>query len=138
MPLEYVKRYSREMVRSRPEAWFVFGDNMERRGRGGQAAACRDEPNTIGIPTKWFPHTGEQAYFSDADFDLVEPHICGAVAQIRAHLMAGHTVVLPEDGIGTGLARLGEKAPAIATHLQELMDGLSEFAKEIDDGMATD
>lgn len=133
MPLETVKRYTLELVQSRPEAWFVFGDNMAREGRGGQAAACRDQPNTIGIPTKWLPKTTPTAYLSNADFWVVQRLIFGAVVQIRAHLLAGHTVVFPEDGIGTGLAQLEKRAPIIWDYLQGSLEGVKEFARKLEE-----
>ena len=58
---------TRALVRSKPGTIFVFGDNMEGRGYGGQAAAMRGEPNAIGVPTKWRPQRDERAYFRDED-----------------------------------------------------------------------
>ena len=42
----------------------LFGDNLLRRGKGGQAV-IRDAPNAFGIPTKRSPGRREQDYFSD-------------------------------------------------------------------------
>ena len=46
---------------------FVFGDNMERCGFGGQAAAMRGEPNAVGVPTKWAPGSAPADFFCDDD-----------------------------------------------------------------------
>lgn len=46
----------------------LFGDNLERRGFGGQAASMRGEPNAIGIPTKKSPTYKDEAFFSDDEF----------------------------------------------------------------------
>ena len=37
MPIETVHRYTRAEIRSRPDALYVFGDNLAGRGFGGQA-----------------------------------------------------------------------------------------------------
>jgi len=38
MPIEYRKLITRPMLQQAPETLFVFGDNMLRKGLGGQAA----------------------------------------------------------------------------------------------------
>lgn len=119
MPVETVKRYTRENLRARPETLFVFGDNMARLGHGGQARACRGEPNAVGIPTKWRPATDHAAFFSNDDIDKVKPEIDRAFARLSAHLQAGGTVVIPEDGVGTGLARLPDAAPVIYRYITQ-------------------
>ncbi|KKL05458.1 hypothetical protein LCGC14_2605850, partial [marine sediment metagenome] len=53
--IEYRDHITRQMLRDEPDTLFVFGDNMQRRGLGGQAFAMRGEPNAVGIPTKIFP-----------------------------------------------------------------------------------
>jgi hypothetical protein len=42
---------TRKDLRRRPDIIFLFRDNLEQRGFGGQAKAMRGEPNAIGIPT---------------------------------------------------------------------------------------
>ena len=109
-------RITRTMLREQPGALFAFGDNMQRQGFGGQAAAMRGEPNAVGIPTKWRPHTGPDAFFRDADWD--RPEVRGAInaafSQLAAAIRAGHTVAIPADGLGTGRAELATRAPRIA------------------------
>ena len=46
----YEPYYSKEALRAEPEALFIFGDNCECYGRGGQAV-IRYEPNAVGIAT---------------------------------------------------------------------------------------
>jgi hypothetical protein len=48
---------------------FVFGDNEEREGRGGQAKEMRGEDNAVGIRTKRHPSTGKTAYWTDETYD---------------------------------------------------------------------
>lgn len=50
--IERMRHISRAYVRANRDKLFLFGDNLERRGFGGQAAAMRAEPNAVGIPTK--------------------------------------------------------------------------------------
>jgi hypothetical protein len=101
---------TREMVRADRNTIFVFGDNMVRRGLGGQAQEMRGEPNTIGVPTKWTPHREMRAYFTDKDFPRVMDDIQAAFDLMAEALHAGRNVVIPADGLGTGLADLTRRA----------------------------
>jgi len=121
-------RITRTMVRTNRDTLYVFGDNMQRTGRGGQAREMRGEPNTIGVPTKWGPGRREADYFSDADAD--NPHvrdaILGAFAQIRHTLHLGRNVVIPADGLGTGLAELPVRAPRLHALIEAGIAGLGD------------
>jgi len=119
-----VERFSVADVQSKPDTLFAFGDNMEREGKGGQAA-IRDEKNAVGIPTKWRPSRDEDAYFTDADFSRVRKEIDAAVARLEGHLRVGGAVVLPKDGIGTGLADLPNRAPKIYKYVTKKLSALS-------------
>lgn len=117
--IRIVKLYTREMARSLPDSLFVFGDNMARQGFGGQAAALRGEPNARGIPTKWRPSNADDAFFLDSDLaGEVQSQIDAVFDELARHLREGREVVWPEDGVGTGLARLEEKAPQIYRYIQ--------------------
>lgn len=118
MPIEFVKRYSREEIRANRRKIYIFGDNMQQRGLGGQAGAARFEPNTIGVPTKWRPGRGRADYFSDADLFEVMPSITHSFRRMRDILRAGETIVWPEDGVGSGRAELKQRAPMIAEFIQ--------------------
>lgn len=107
---------TRTYVRATPDARFVFGDNSIRDGYGGQAASMRDEPNAIGIATKWFPGGGAEQFFADDDaaaLKLVDDDIDVVVAA----LIEGRTVYLPRDGLGTGLSELPTRAPKLHQHI---------------------
>jgi hypothetical protein len=54
-----------------------------------------------------------------------------AIARLRAELIAGDDVWWPRDGIGTGLAELGTRAPQIAAHLEGARSALFELAREV-------
>lgn len=108
MPVRYVKWITRDMLRAAPQTTFVFGDNMSRVGLGGQAAEMRGEPNAIGIATLYRP--GQFYRAGDPAALAVVAHDLGKVARVLA---AGDEVIVPLDGLGTGLARLPEHSPAL-------------------------
>lgn len=106
---------TRAMVRADPDTIYVFGDNMIGKGFGGQAREMRGEPNAVGVPTKWRPAMDEGSYFTDADLDNRDVYdtISRAFLRMDQALEAGRNVVIPSDGLGTGLAQLSTRAPAI-------------------------
>lgn len=108
MPVRYVKWFVREELRAKREARFVFGDNMRRVGYGGQAAACRDEPNAIGVATLYAP--GD--YYQPGD-PVALHAVLGDLKTVGKALVDGRTVYAPVDGLGTGLARLPEHSPEL-------------------------
>ncbi|WP_454877246.1 DUF7831 domain-containing protein [Sphingomonas cannabina] len=112
-----VQYYSRASIRANPTALYVFGDNMAGTGLGGQAKECRGEPNVVGIPTKWRPTMEESAFFRDGDLEAVKPHIQEAFRKLSRHLAQGGMIIWPRYGVGTGLADLPRRAPAIAAFI---------------------
>ena len=94
---------------------FLFGDNLMRKGKGGQAV-IRDEPNAVGIPTKNAPSRNDSAYFSDDNYEDNIRHISNAFISIPHYA----TVVMPKNGLGTGLAKLKEKAPRTFAYLDDI------------------
>ena len=121
MPIKLQKWITRRDLRANPHTLYVFGDNLLRKGYGGQAAAMRGEPNAVGIPTKASP----SVYASDAmalgflgrwfeEFENLEYFL----------KVGGGTVVWPEDGIGTGLADMKTHAPVLWETLELLRRNL--------------
>lgn len=120
MPVLRQKWVTREDLKSNRDRLYVFGDNMVRTGRGGQAAAMRGEPNSFGIPTKWHPNNFPSAFFKEDQFTpdgILWWTLEGAFTHLTEVLSDGHTVVIPTDGLGTGLSRLPEFAPTIASYI---------------------
>lgn len=115
--IEYRKFITRDMLRKEPEKLFVFGDNLERRGMGGQAREMRGEPNAVGIPTKKKPKNTSDAYFNDED---IIDWITSSIDDILRLMTHEGVIVWPRDGIGTGLAKLEEKAPIILERIKTL------------------
>ena len=69
----------------------------------------RGEPNPIGVVTKWTPNMQPGSFFDNtlACRELVEQDL----RLVQQALDADRTVVVPTDGIGTGLSRLPNVAP---------------------------
>ena len=106
---ETVKMYSVADVQANPDKIYIFGDNTEGWGKGGQAI-IRDEPNAFGIATK----DSHRDFMSDDNFEANKARIDADIAAIKAD---GRPIVFPEDGIGTGRADLKNKAPQTYEYL---------------------
>jgi hypothetical protein len=123
-----IAHITRAMVRADPDTLYVFGDNMGRRGSGGQAKEMRGEPNAVGVPTKWAPHSRPDAYFTDAD--LLNRDVWHAIRtafdEMRGALANGRDVVVPADGIGTGLAQLPTRAPRMHSMIEAAIASLEQ------------
>ena len=122
MPVRFAEWFKREDLRASPDQLFVFGDNFAGIGFGGQAKECRGEPNAVGIATKRSP----SRFLSDVDLAAWFKHNADAMDRIDKHGEAGGVIVLPLGGLGTGLAKLKEKAPRIYRELDSYLK-LLEF-----------
>ncbi len=98
------------LCRANPNVVYLFGDNNARYGKKGQAE-IRDEPNALGIRTKWLPKETPEAYFSDDQYDAVCEIVDADLNVVEELLRRGTTVVMPEAGLGTGLAEFNIRAP---------------------------
>lgn len=125
MPLIYQTNIVRADLKANRNVLYVFGDNMDERGLGGQAAEMRGEPNAVGIPTKHAPNMSDDAFFSDADFDRVIPVIDAKIRKLESWLLSGGVVIMSAAGIGTDRAKLAEKAPAIFNYIRKEFHRLS-------------
>ena len=125
MPIRYQKIIRRQDLRDNPRDWYVFGDNVLETGLAGQAKEMRGEPNAIGVATKWFPGRRPRDYFADdqASRSAVEEDL----ERVEAYLRRGDTVVVPADGIGTGLAELPKRAPKLHAFIQDWFKKRSRF-----------
>ena len=121
-----MKWITRSFVREHRDHIFLFGDNLARRGFGGQAAQMRAEPNAIGIPTKKLPSNTEEAFFTDAEFEQNKAAIDRAFESLsRMSSAVEQVVVMPADGLGTGRAQLESRAPLTFSYLQKCLRNLS-------------
>ena len=116
MPLKFVEHYTRKEIQSHPDWLYVFGDNFERKGLGGQAGQARGEPNAVGIATKVRPSRDKDAYLTDQNYDEWEAFNAWDYARLDGHLREGGVVVWPTQ-IGMGRAELPARAGKIYTQL---------------------
>lgn len=125
MKIEKMKWITREIVRANPYKVFLFGDNLQRFGLGGQAKQMRGEPNAVGVAVKRMPNVDTRSYFNDAELedncDIIANDILRAIDM--AHALSG-VIVIPVDGIGTGLAELDKRAPRTFDYLQTKLSEL--------------
>jgi len=119
--VERISYITRDYIRQNPDKLFLFGDNLQRRGLGGQAREMRGEPNTIGIPTKKRPARTAESYFTDDEFADNKAAIDQAFREVYQKLSEsdGQTVlVIPSAGLGTGRAELQQRAPRTFAYLE--------------------
>ena len=132
MPLIYQHRIYRVDLRNNPDVLYLFGDNEARRGRGGQASECRDEPNAVGVATKRLPSRTQNAYWADADFDRCAAIVDQDLGRAFSHVRRGGIVVCPSDGLGTDRAELPDRAPRIFDHIRARIKELKTAARNQD------
>ena len=120
--IEYKKSITREYVRKNPHKTFLFGDNVMGEGLGGQAKEMRGEPNAVGIPTKKKPSMSDDSFFTDDE--IILNTICIDLAFKQVYKLANKIIVIPEDGLGTGLAQLPKRAPKTYAYLQNILETL--------------
>lgn len=104
-------------VISNPEKIFIFGDNDQRAGKGGQAI-IRDQPNTFGIRTKKYPSNDPDSFYTDDEFAENCRKIREDILSIRQRFF-DKTIVLSSGGYGTGLSKLPQMAPVTFQFLNE-------------------
>ena len=121
----YQYRVAHADLVANPNLVYVFGDNVARYGYAGQAAACRNKHNSHGIATLWEPGK----YFDDRDYLKITAILVKDIDNLAERKA---NIVFPLDGIGTGLARMEEEAPAC----YDFMCGYLELKLEIVNNMS--
>jgi hypothetical protein len=101
------KMIFRSDLRNNPNCYYVFGDNDQRVGLGGQAAEMRSEPNAVGIRTLKAPGV---PYTDVGTFENTKK-ITEDFSYVYRYYKLGFTIILPTDGVGTDLAMMKENAP---------------------------
>jgi len=130
MKIEYCDYVTRSMVQNNRHKLFLFGDNLARKGYGGQAKNMRGEPNSAGIPTKKYPGLDTTFhFFTDRELEYNCRAIDKALSDIRSRIsMFGYgVIVIPKAGIGTGLARMQDFCPITFTYLQERLKEIEKW-----------
>ena len=120
------KFISRQNLKDNPDTLYIFGDNDSRVGSGGQAREMRGEPNAVGIRTKKAPKTNAIVYYNDNELFENIIKISEDFIKVYEHLLDGKIVIIPSDGIGTGLAKLEENAPNTLKYIDNIITVLIE------------
>lgn len=128
MRIIYQSWIKREDLQANHDIAYLFGDNVLQYGMGGQAKEMRGERNAFGIPTKWEPTNRDEAFFTDDQFYTIMPHIVKAFREaIDFAGNNGHIIIIPRDGLGTGLAELPTRAPNVYEYIQNWIDGIKQY-----------
>ena len=109
------KLYTKGLCHKYPDFIFVFGDNVYRSGKGGQAV-IREMENSVGIRTKRAPTTFVHSYFYDKDFDSFKHYIDNDFDNLES-LLHEHPLVFSSQGYGNGLAEMHIRAPTCYKYL---------------------
>ena len=110
------KRFSIEQCRTNPTTLFVFGDNLERYGEGGQAI-IRRQTNAIGLVTKKKPGGTKDSYFSDIEYEQNIKIIEEDIERIKEYVKNYKTICFAQFGLGTGLSDMPRKCPKTFCYL---------------------
>lgn len=126
----YQSRIVREDLRSNPTVLYVFGDNLARSGMGGQAGEMRGMPNAVGVATKKAPGNRDGDFFTDDEY---QENISWMRGDFDRAWNAAHDrcriVVIPMDGIGTGLSAMPTKCPRTFAWMCGLRLGLGGLSE---------
>lgn len=130
MPVLTQCRIHRADLRANRSVLYLFGDNALRRGMGGQALEARGEPNAVGVRTKYAPSMAPASFFRDDDAAVAAQ--CAMIdedlAPVFEHVRACGIVVVPVDGLGTGLAQLDVRSPRTRAYLDDALGRLRDAA----------
>ncbi len=135
-------RIYRVDIQANPHLLYLFGDNLDRQGMGGQAGEMRGEPNSFGIATKRsISHSFPDDYFHDHEddvIDIINKEFISLYSKMFEYRSSGfgmsdnvkdvyQGIVIPSEGLGTGLSRMPELAPKALAHLDAKLDELGEL-----------
>lgn len=111
---------SEENCKTNPNYLYIFGDNTQREGKGGQAI-IRDCENSMGIATK----SSIEIFFSDDNMNNNIDIIGKDIDAIKEAAGKYEMIVFPENGLGTGRANMQLHCPKTFLVLSALL--LEEF-----------
>lgn len=123
----YQKYITRHDLKANPWCYYVFGDNLERRGFGGQAREMRGEPNAVGIATKRRPGNDPEDFFADGNNDDYNAMADDIRNVFSLYYDMRVTIVLPLDGIGTGLSEMPKRCPKLYRALVESFSNIEGY-----------
>lgn len=101
MPAKYQNIIiTEEILNKEPNSYFVFGDNLQRRGLGG-AAKLRHHPRAIGFITKKEPTNDQGACFTAEEYVKI---FFDQLDQLSAHIKNNPNNKFYISKLGAGLA----------------------------------
>jgi hypothetical protein len=122
MPAIFKKlEVTEEFLNTNPNAYFVFGDNTQRKGTGG-AAKLRNHPKAIGFVTKKVPSAEIGSYFRPDEY---APLFFQQLDQLEGHVKNNphHTFYISK--LGSGLANRYRIWELVIKH--NLLDTLTPY-----------
>jgi hypothetical protein len=119
--IQYKKYITRNYVQQHRDYIFVFGDNDQRFGYGGQAREIRGESNSVGIRVKKSPSMNENSFYTDNELMDNIIKIDSDINHLLEASYGSKTIIFPENGIGTGFAQLPVRAPKTFTYLNTIL-----------------
>ena len=123
------KHIYRADIQANRNLLYIFGDNLARIGFGGQAREMRGEPNSFGIATKRQPsHNYYEDYFHDEEEDVMKI-LKDEFEKLdkEIFLLLYQAIVIPMDGIGTGLSRMQQYAPKALEFINQKLKELESL-----------
>ncbi len=123
------KIIKRSFVQKNRNILFLFGDNLTRKGLGGQAKEMRGEVNCIGICSKKYPSNDISSFMTDKEYDynckVISKDIDRAISEWNTNKY--NKIIVPP--IGIGLAKLPQKAPMTWEFLQNEFERLKKIVE---------
>lgn len=110
--------FSVEECSNKSDHLYIYGDNIIHKGAKGQAI-IRYLSNAMGIPTKKFPNNRPSSYLSDDEYENNCELISESIDRIVKLADSYVYLVLPANGLGTGLAKLNIVAPQTYKYLND-------------------
>ena len=89
-----------DFLNDNPNVFFVFGDNLVHRGKGG-AASLRDLSNTIGFITKKYPNNDINSFFKPDEYYPIFNQECAKMCDLMSRYQ-NHYYLFSK--LGAGLA----------------------------------
>ena len=114
--VESTEMFSIDLCRKNPRKLYIFGDNIQKIGMGGQAI-IRKELNSFGISSKY----SIMESYDDKRFLENKRFIDQDVVELKILMDAYDKVVFSQYGIGTGLASLQSLAPRTFLYLSQVL-----------------
>lgn len=112
-------------LNTNPDAYFVFGDNLQKQGLGG-AAKLRKHPKAIGFVTKKAPNELLASYFKPEEYASV---FFDQLKQLENHVKNNQRHTFYVSKLGSGLANRHYIWQKIIKH--NLVSSLGEYANVV-------